>query len=182
MPFKNAVLMVAALGAAAIAHPAHAGPSGPASREIERYVKGMKVPCYSNSGEGRCTIASIGDTAGIKVFYGHPGEGRELAVAFIDYQYDTTGNAMDLMALVLRRDDNGWVPVGRADGIQGASPRDVRFSSGKITYVGTVVGPDDVRAAPAGRREFTLLVDDRSVRFVKGGQGEAMSNRIRSGR
>lgn len=168
--------------AATVAQPACAGPSGPASQEIEQYIRSVRVPCYTKSGEGRCTIASIADTSGIKVFYGRPSDGREFAVAFVDYQYDATGNAMDLMALVLRLEGGRWVPVGRADNIQGGSPRDVRFAPGRITYVGTVVGPNDVRAAPKGRRAFTLLVDDGSVRFVRGAQGEAMSNRIQTGR
>jgi hypothetical protein len=181
-PKAHLPILLAAAVSAMAAVPSMAAPTGPASKDISRYVAGTRIPCYSNAGEGTCTIASIADTSSIKVFYGQPAREPDMAVAFIDYQYDSTGNGMDQMALVMKRDDARWVPVGRADNTQGTSPRDVRFLPGKITYVGTVVGPNDARSNPTGRKAFALLVGNGKVQFVKGTKGEAMADRIRAGR
>lgn len=185
MPFQPKALLPILLAAAvsvSAAAPSLAAPTGPAAKDLSRYVAGTRIPCYSNAGEGTCTIASIADTSGIKVFYGQAAGDPEMAVAFIGYQYDSTGNAMDQMAVVMKRDDTRWIPVGRADNTQGTSPRDVRFLPGRITYVGTMLGPNDSRANPTARKSFALLVGNGKVQFVKGAQGEAMSNRIRAGR
>jgi hypothetical protein len=185
MPFQPKALLpilFATAIAVSAAAPSLAAPTGPAAKDLSRYVAGTRIPCYSNAGEGTCTIASIADTSGIKVFYGQAAGEPEMAVAFIGYQYDSTGNAMDQMAVVMKRDDTRWIPVGRADNTQGTSPRDVRFLPGRITYVGTMLGPNDSRANPTAHKPFALLVGNGKVQFVKGAQGEAMSNRIRAGR
>ena len=49
----------------------------------------------------------------------------------------------------------------------GSDPRQVQFGQGIITYVGTVLGPNDSRANPTGRGRFSLKVTDRGVTFSK---------------
>ncbi len=160
------------------AAPAPAAPKGPADEALAVYMRTTEVPCYTQSGEARCTIASLDQ--GKAVFTDKPGADASMAVAFVTYQYDTTGNAMDQMAIVMRRDDTRWVPVGRADNTVGSSPRDVRFAPGSITYVGTVLGPNDNRANPRGKATFRLDVGPSGVRFAgKGEAGRSMSGAIR---
>lgn len=160
------------------AAPAPAAPKGPADDALAAYMRATKVPCYTQAGEARCTIASLDQ--GRSVFTDRPGPEATMAVAFVTYQYDATGNAMDQMAIVLRRDGARWVPVGRADNTVGSSPRDVRFAPGSITYVGTVLGPNDNRANPRGKATFRLDVGPSGVRFAgKGDAGRSMSDAIR---
>lgn len=170
-------VILALMTGAALATPAGAASPGVASGAMAAYMKGTKVPCYTQAGEARCTIASL--SQGMKVFYGKPDASTEQAVAFVTYQYDATGNAMDQMAIVFRKEGEQWVPVGRADNTVGTSPRDVRFSPGAITYTGTVVGQNDSRVAPTGKSNFRLLVAASGVTFAgKGNVGTSMQSEI----
>lgn len=160
------------------AAPAPAAPKGPADDALAAYMKATKVPCYTQAGEARCTIASLDQ--GKSVFLDKPGAEATMAVAFVTYQYDSTGNGMDQMAIVMRRDGARWTPVGRADNTVGSSPRDARFAPGSITYVGTVVGERDNRANPRGKATFRLAVGPGGVTFAgKGDAGRSMSDAIR---
>lgn len=157
--------------------PAMAAPSGAAGQAITAYMRGTRIPCYKQSGEGQCSIASLDQ--GTKVFYSKPDSSSEMAVAFVDYQYDATGNGMDQMAIVFRKEGEQWVPVGRADNTVGSSPRNVRFAPGAITYTGTVVGQNDSRANPTGKGTFRLLVTANGVTFGgKGNAGRSMQDEI----
>ncbi|MGU3467284.1 hypothetical protein ACLBXO_20775 [Methylobacterium sp. C33D] len=157
--------------------PAIAAPSGPAGQAIAAYMRGTGIPCYKPSGEGRCSIAALNQ--GTKVFYGKPDSLSEMAVAFVVYQYDATGNGMDQMAIVFRKEGDRWLPVGRADNTVGSSPRNVRFAPGAIAYTGTVVGQNDSRANPTGKGTFRLVVTSNGVTFGgKGNAGVSLQNEI----
>ena len=145
--------------------PAQAAPTETAEQALASYMRRTKIPCYTRAGEGRCTIASLNE--GMKTFHGMPSPGPETFVAFVTWQYDKTGNAMDQMSIVLRNAGGRWVTVGRADHTVGTDPRDVRFTPDAITYTGTVVGPNDTRAAPTGKAAFRLSVGTDSVRFLR---------------
>ena len=157
---------------------AFAAPVGPAAPALAVYMAATKIPCYTQAGEGSCTIKSLDQ--GVHLFYGKPDAGTDEAVAFVEYQYDATGNGMDQMAIVLRLVAGKWIVVGRADNTTGSSPRNVRFSPGAITYVGTVMGANDNRANPTGKGSFRLAVGERSVSFVNDrAKGRSMSDEIR---
>ncbi|MBO1022879.1 hypothetical protein IPV08_23255 [Methylobacterium sp. SD274] len=143
---------------------AFAAPAGPAAPALAIYMAATKIPCYTQAGEDACTIKSLDQ--GVLLFHGKPDAGTDEAVAFVEYQYDATGNGMDQMAIVLRLVGGKWIVVGRANNTTGSSPRNVRFSPGAITYVGTVVGANDNRATPTGKSTFRLAVGERSVSFV----------------
>lgn len=161
--------------------PAIATPSGPAAGAIGSYMRSTKIPCYNQTGESKCLISSMDQ--GTKVFYSKSGMPSEMAVAFVTYQYDTTGNAMDQMAIVFRKDGERWVAVGRADNTVGTSPRNVSFQPNEITYTGTIVGQNDSRVNPTGSKSFRLIVGTNNVTFGgKGSAGTSMSNEIRNHR
>ncbi len=163
-------LVLACLAVPALAaRPGAAGPSGPAAGAVGAYLRDTRIDCYTQAGEGRCQLAKV--ASGNRVFYGTL-EGAPAAVAFVDYQYDATGNAMDMMAVVFREEGGAWKPVGRAEGIQGSQPREVRFEGTAITYTGTMLGDGDARSNPTARGRFRLLVEGGKVTFArtKGGR------------
>lgn len=158
--------LFAALVLPSIALAAAPPPSGPAGPAITAYMRGTKIPCYTQSGEGRCSIASLAEDT--SVFYGKPDPLAEIAVVFVTYQYDATGNAMDQMAIVLRKEGDKWLPVGRANRTVGTEPRDVRFSPGAITYTGTIAREGDSRADPTGKATFHLVIGAKGIVFGEG--------------
>ncbi len=90
------------------------GVTGPAKSAISRYVQGTKIPCYKMTGETTCLLKET--TSDAKVFYGTlKNDPAPIAVAFIGYQYDATGNAMDQMAVVFKEVGGRWTAIGRAD-------------------------------------------------------------------
>lgn len=142
------------------------GISGPAKPAITRYIQQTKIPCYKMAGETTCLIKE--SAAEASVFYGSlQGDPTPLAVAFVLYQYDTTGNAMDQMAIVFKEVDGQWKAHGRADNTIGSQPRQVEFGNGVITYTGTVVGKRDNRANPTGKARYQLKMTDKGVAFSK---------------
>ena len=158
-----------ALAAALLAMPAQAakpgssGPSGPAASAVGAYLRDTSIDCYTPAGEAKCRIDKV--ATGSRVFYGTLG-GSPSAVAFVDYQSDSTGNAMEMMAVVFREEAGAWKAVGRAEGIQGSSPRQVAFEGSVISYTGTMLGPDDARSNPTGARRFRLAVGPGGVTFA----------------
>ncbi|AOG03367.1 hypothetical protein BSY19_5074 (plasmid) [Bosea sp. RAC05] len=142
------------------------GVTGAAKSAITRYVQGTRIPCYKMTGETTCLLKETASDA--KVFYGTlKNDPAPIAVAFIGYQYDATGNAMDQMAVVFKEVGGRWTAIGRADNTIGTNPRALEFGSGEISYTGTVVGPRDNRANPRGSARFKLVVSERAVTFVK---------------
>jgi len=144
------------------------GLNGPAADEISRYIEQTQIDCYKMEGESKCRIA---ETAGqSKVFYGAFEASRDLyALAFLTYQSDTTGNAVDQMAVLFKQEGTGWKAVSRANNTIGTDPYDVRFGkAGAITFTGTAVGPNDSRANPTGRLTSQLNLTEKGLVFVKG--------------
>ena len=139
---------------------------GPAAESVARFLKQTRIPCYTQKGEEKCPIIDTASHASL--FHGSfSNDPTPHAVAFVSYQYDQTGNAMSQMAIVFKEAGGRWTPVGRADETVGSDPRQVQFGQGIITYVGTVLGPNDSRANPTGRGRFSLKVTDRGVTFSK---------------
>ncbi|MFC5393660.1 hypothetical protein [Bosea vestrisii] len=139
---------------------------GPAAESVARYLKQTRIPCYTQKGEEKCPIIDTASHASL--FHGSfSNDPTPHAVAFVSYQYDQTGNAMSQMAIVFKEAGGRWTPVGRADETVGSDPRQVQFGQGIITYVGTVLGPNDSRVNPTGRGRFSLKVTDRGVTFSK---------------
>lgn len=142
---------------------------GPAAETVTRYLKQTRIPCYTRKGEETCRIIDTATNASL--FHGSfSNDPTPYAVAFVSYQYDQTGNAMDQMAIVLKEAGGRWMPVGRADNTVGMEPRQVQFGRSVITYTGTVLGPNDSRANPTGRGRFSLKVSERGVTFGKAGR------------
>jgi hypothetical protein len=138
-----------------------------------QYLESTEIECYAaGKGEERCLIASV--AVGAQLRYGTmPGDQEQYAVAFVDYEPDTSGNAAYLMAIVFKSGPDGaFVPLGRAEDIIGTDPRNLRFERGAITYTGTVVGPGDARCCATGKGHFRLLVSRDSVKFVELGRRE----------
>ncbi|WP_346359842.1 hypothetical protein [Bosea sp. (in: a-proteobacteria)] len=139
---------------------------GPAAETVTRYLKQTRIPCYTQKGEEKCPIIDTASNASL--FHGSfSNDPTPHAVAFVSYQYDQTGNAMNQMAIVFKEAGGRWTPVGRADETVGSDPRQVQFGQGVITYTGTVLGPNDSRANPTGRGRFSLKVTGRGVTFSK---------------
>lgn len=158
---------------------AGAGPAGPAADTLQAYVEKTRIPCYRQYKEKRCSIASM--TGGVdgetRIFYGKSGT-ADVAVAFLGYQYDNTGNAMDQMAIVLTDSGgdadgkwkvlgDGWKVIGRADNTAGTNPRDVKFSGDTITYTGTIMRDGDSRAEPTGKARFRIKYGPKGVKFSR---------------
>jgi hypothetical protein len=142
---------------------------GPAAESVTRYLKQTRIPCYTQKGEETCRIIDTASDASL--FHGSfKNDPTPHAVAFVSYQYDQTGNAMNQMAIVFREAGGRWMPVGRVDETVGMEPRQVQFGQGVIAYTGTVLGPNDSRASPTGRGRFSLKVTDRGVTFGKAGR------------
>lgn len=140
---------------------------GPAAESVARYLRQTRIPCYTQKGEETCPI--IATASGASLFHGSFSKNpTPYAVAFVSYQYDQTGNAMNQMAIVFKEAGGRWTPVGRADETVGSDPRQVQFGRGVISYTGTVLGPNDSRANPTGRGRFSLKVTERGVTFGKG--------------
>jgi len=131
--------------------------SGPAASAVIAYIEKTRIPCYTHKGEGQCRIAESSGYAG--VHYGaFPGDPARYAIAFIQYQYDQTGNASDQMAVLFRAEGERFAPLQRLDNAPGGNPKNVQFLPGKITYTGSVLRASDTRATPTGQRAFTILV------------------------
>ena len=165
---ERAILYAAAVGfmTAAAAQDVTGSLKGPAAESVARYLKQTRIPCYTQKGEEKCPIVDTASNASL--FHGSfSNDPTPHAVAFVSYQYDQTGNAMSQMAIVFKEAGGRWTPVGRADETVGSDPRQVQFGQGIITYVGTVLGPNDSRANPTGRGRFSLKVTDRGVTFSK---------------
>ncbi|WP_156406979.1 hypothetical protein [Bosea sp. Root670] len=144
--------------------------TGPAAKAASQYMNSTMIACYRNSIENKCRISDMGMSA--KIFYGNSSTGSPLAdenmaIVFLDYQYDNTGNAVDQMAIVLKGSNESWKVIGRADNTVGSSPDDVKFSKDTITYMGKYVTGRDSRSNPTGNRRFTLKYTANSVTFVK---------------
>ena len=151
---------------AAAAQDVTASLKGPAAESVARYLKQTRIPCYTQNGEETCPIVDTASNASL--FHGSfSNDPTPHAVAFVSYQYDQTGNAMSQMAIVFKEAGGRWAPVGRADETVGSEPRQIQFGQGVITYVGTVLGPNDSRANPTGRGRFSLKVSNRGVTFSK---------------
>lgn len=145
--------------------------TGPAAPALLAYLRTARVPCREPRGETTCAPASR--ALGARVHHGRfPGDPALYAVAFLPWQYDPSGNAVDQMAVVVKTlPDGAWAPVGIAPRTVGTEPRDLRFSGRTITYTGTVVGPGDSRADPKGEATFRLEVTHEGVRFVEPSAG-----------
>ncbi|MGE7469677.1 hypothetical protein ACQKLX_09555 [Bosea sp. NPDC003192] len=142
---------------------------GPAAESVARYLKQTRIACFTRKGEQKCPIIDMATNASL--FHGSFGnDPTPHAVAFVGYQYDQTGNAVSQMAIVFKEASGRWTAVDRADETVGTEPRQVRFGQGVITYVGTVLGPNDSRASPTGHGRFSLKVTDRGVTFSKAGR------------
>ncbi len=160
---------LAGLATAAAAQDMTAELKGPAAESVARYLRQTRIPCYTQKGEQTCPIIETATNASL--FHGRfSNDPTPHAVAFVGYQYDQTGNAVSQMAIVFKEAGGRWTPVGRADETVGMEPRQVQFGQGVITYVGTVLGPNDSRANPTGRGRFSLKVSDRGVTFSKSGR------------
>lgn len=154
-------LLISALLGLSLSSTAALALTGPAAKVAEGYMKKTQLPCFRAMTEKTCSIASMARDLGDrpKIFYG-----ADLAVVFSNYQYDSSGNAISQMAIVLKN-DGGWKVVGRADQTVGANPRQVRFKGNTISYVGTVVRDGEGRAAPTGKGNFQLIVHPTGVQF-----------------
>ena len=155
---KSILLALAALAATV---PAAAAAPDDLMPALHGYMAATKAPCYRRDIETRCSISGLveGD---MKV---HRASG-DVALAFVPYQWDNTGNGMDQMIIVLNRSGGHWAVVGRADNTVGTDPRDFRVAPGRITYVGTTMRPGDSRIAPTGKATFRLDVGPSGVTFV----------------
>jgi len=154
---------------AAAAQDVTASLKGPAAESVARYLKQTRIACYTQQGEQKCPIIDTATNASL--FHGSfSNDPTPYAVAFVGYQYDQTGNAVNQMAIVFKEAGGRWTPVGRADETVGMEPRQVQFGQGVITYTGTVLGRNDSRANPTGRGRFSLKVTDRGVSFGKAGR------------
>jgi hypothetical protein len=139
---------------------------GPAAETVAHYLKQTRIPCYTHKGERTCPIIDTATNASL--FHGSfSNDPTPYAVAFVGYQYDQTGDAVNQMAIVFKEAGGRWTPVGRVDETVGSEPRQVQFGRGIITYVGTVLGPKHPRANPTGRGRFSLKLTDRGVIFGK---------------
>lgn len=135
-----------------------------AGSTLDAYMRETEVPCQTSAGERWCTIASL--SKGLRIFYDTHALMPGVALAFVDYQSDQTGNAMDQMAILLRFGDR-WTVVGRVDNTIGSNPREVVLvPGGAITYEGTIVGPGGSRVDPLGKARFCLRYSNDSLIFA----------------
>ena len=143
------------------------GLEGPATAVVEQYLERTELDCdTAEKVDDKCTIASV--ATGAKLFHGTmPGDAAQYAVAFVNYELPGGGNSTYLMAIVFKSNSTGaFVPLGRAEGIYGTDPRDLRFGRGAITYTGSVLGPRDARCCPTASETFTLRLSGSGVTFV----------------
>lgn len=167
MTVRLVSLAILGLGLGALPAAALSPATGPAGPAVDAYLGRTAIECYRSEGESRCPIREV--ASGTRMAYGTM-SGVPTAVAFVDYQYDLTGNAMNMMAVVFRQVSGTWTSVGRAEDIRGTDPRRVRFDGDAVTYVGTVMGAGDSRSNPTGRKEFRLTVRDGKVTFAYPGR------------
>ncbi len=161
--------------------------TGPAAPALAAYLRTARIPCADPRGETTCTPAARAYAA--QVHYGRfPDDPADYVVAFLTWQYDQSGNAEEQMAVVLKTvPGGGWAPVGIAPHTVGTRPRELRFSGRMISYVGTVLGPNDARADPQGRATYRLEITHQGVRFVQPSGSppaltpEELARRIRRG-
>ncbi|MBJ6124036.1 SH3 domain-containing protein [Microvirga splendida] len=96
----------------------------------------------------------------VSVFYGDlTGQGTNDAISLI-YSPFEGGNSMELHTWVWR-EINGTYKLARIVKINelfGESPRNVKFSPGRISVTTTVPKPDDPRCCPTGVKTFTISV------------------------
>lgn len=151
-----------------------------AEQAIDSYIRNTIVPCYKHEGEGRCKLV---ETAARPTIH-YAGEGAmKIALAFIPWQWDTTGNAMDQMLVVFDQQNGNWKAAGRLDRTYGSNPRDLKFYKDgdkvRIEYVGTVVGRRDNRANPTASQRFAIEVLPSGQMRAKKPTGRSMSTAIR---
>ncbi|PPD13953.1 MAG: hypothetical protein CTY25_12010 [Methylobacterium sp.] len=152
-----------------------------AEKAVEAFIRNTVVPCYKLEGEGRCKLA---ETAARPTIH-YAGDGAmKIALAFVPWQWDLTGNAMDQMLVVFDQRQNGdWKPTGRLDRTYGSNPRDLKFfrdgEKVRIEYVGTVVGRRDNRANPTGSQRFAVEVLPNGQMRATKPHGRSMSEAIR---
>jgi hypothetical protein len=154
------------LAGGALAQEYKVGLSGPAAIEIGRYIENTQIGCYKPAGETKCRI---GETASqTSVYYGSfLNSSLQHALAFVTYQYDVTGNAVDQMAVLFKETDGQWKPAGRALNTIGTDPRELAWGKDTIAYTGTVVGQNDSRANPNGSGRFRLQLTNKGLTFIK---------------
>lgn len=145
-------MLVATALLVAVSGTARAGQDATSGAALAGYLRTTRIPCQDAAGERSCVLGDIGKVTAFQR------QGDE-AVAFVEYLADMTGNGMEMMAVTLRRDGDGWVPGARYVGLQGSSPRAIRFEAGGIDYVGTVLCEDDDRANPTGTKAFRIDLD-----------------------
>lgn len=168
MPIRTlvAVILLSLATANAAAQDYKAGLTGAAAGAVQRYIESARVACERPAkGERDCLLKSF--PLSTKILYGRMPGDTDHAVAFMTYEGDSGGNAVSEMAVVFRADAAGtYVPIGRADNVVGADPREPRFERGAMTYTGTIVGPNDARCCPTGKARFKLLIAADGVTFV----------------
>ncbi len=96
----------------------------------------------------------------------------KIALAWIPWQWDTTGNAMDQMLVVFDQRNGKWKAVSRLDRTYGTNPRDLKFfrmaTKSASNMSATVVGRGDNRANPTGSQRFAIeVLPDGQMRATK---------------
>lgn len=131
------------------------------------YAQETSIDCFRETKEMKCPIISLTEQEPL-VTRGSSVEGKadDTAITFIPYQYDTSGNAVQQMAIVMRKQGERWKVVGRVDETMGHDPRNVEFSDGGISYEGTYVKDGEGRANPTGAKRFRITYSDSGVKFV----------------
>lgn len=119
------------------------GLHGPAAKAIQTQIKKARI-----------------QPAEVIVFYGDlTGQRTNDAISLV-YSPFEGGNGIQLTTWVWR-ESNGAYKLTRTVDIGelfGESPRNVKFSPGRISVTTTVPKPDDPRCCPTGVRTFTILV------------------------
>ena len=103
-----------------------------------------------------------GDRAPL-LFSDHPDPGTAQTARIFHYHDSRSGgNALGLNVGLFRREAGGWVFVSTLP-IFGTSPRDARFSPGRIDIATMTLGPNDPRCCPTQVSVWTIDTRSGSV-------------------
>ena len=148
---------------------------------VAAYVRDTKISCYKQDGQSTCPLAMT--AAKPTVFQVHGGRHDGEIFAWIVYQADVTGNAIDQMFVIFAKRNGKVSPVARLDRTFGTNPRAIVVSqTGPVTervdYTGTIVSLNGSRARPRGSLRFSISITPHGLHtaFTK---TRALSNAMR---
>jgi len=115
---------------------------GPARAEIQRYLAGKGIAA---------------NLLAAHVFYGDfTGDGADDALAVIYSHIEGSASGFDITVATFRNEGGRFVHHRDHADVFGTSPRNVRFSAGRIELTTAMPRPGDARCCPTGQRRWTI--------------------------